>query len=62
MEWRIVVANFITLENLSTFQNLLKQYEYTEVETRLVQSSLVDEKTGMLKGQNPIFIVKGIKR
>ncbi len=58
----ILVANFITLKNLSLFQNLLKQYEYTEVETRLVQSSLVDEKTGMLKGQNPIFIVKGIKR
>lgn len=58
----IVVANFITLKNLSLFQNLLKQYEYTEVETRLVQSSQVDEKTGLLKAQNPVFIVKGVKR
>lgn len=58
----IVVANFITLSNLSLFQNLLKQYVYTEVETRLVQSSQVDEKTGLLKAQNPVFIVKGVKR
>lgn len=61
-EGGIVVANFITLANLSMFQNLLKQYVYTEVETRLVQSSQVDEKTGLLKAQNPVFIVKGVKK
>lgn len=58
----ILVANFITLKNLALFQNLLKQYEYSAVETRLVQASQVDTRTGMLKGQNPIFMVKGIKQ
>lgn len=58
----IIVANFITLQNLSLFQNLLNQYEYTGVETRLVQASQVDGKTGLLKAQNPVFIVKGVKR
>lgn len=58
----IIVANFITLKNLSSFQNLLKQYEYTGVETRLIQSSKIDSKTGMMIAQNPIFMVKGIKQ
>lgn len=58
----ILVANFITLKNLALFQNLLKQYEYSEVETRLIQASQVDKKTGMLKGQNPIFMIKGKKQ
>ncbi len=58
----IIVANFITLKNLSLFQNLLNQYRYTGVETRLVQASQVDEKTGLLKAQNPVFIVKGVKK
>jgi cobalt-precorrin-6B (C15)-methyltransferase len=57
----IVVANFITLGNLSEFQNLLKQYGYVEIETRLIQSSIVDNKTGLLKAQNPVFIVRGKK-
>lgn len=58
----ILVANFITMKNLHTFQNLLNQYDYTDVETRLIQSSYVDEKTGLLKSQNPVFIVKGVKK
>lgn len=58
----ILVANFITLKNLTDFQNLLNQYEYTNIETRLIQSSIVNEKTGLLKAQNPVFIVKGVKK
>lgn len=58
----IVVANFITLNNLNSFQNLLKQYEYTGVETKLIQVSQIDARTGMMLAQNPIFMVKGIKQ
>ncbi|WP_420805160.1 precorrin-6Y C5,15-methyltransferase (decarboxylating) subunit CbiT [Gottschalkia acidurici] len=57
----ILVANFITLNNLTKFQSLLKQNGYRNIETRLIQASIVDEKTGLLKAQNPIFIVRGIK-
>lgn len=57
----IMVANFITLQNLTTFTNLLKEYNYKHLETRLIQSSVISEKTGLLKANNPIFIVKGVK-
>lgn len=57
----IMVANFITLKNLTIFSNLLKDFNYKQLETRLIQSSVVSEKTGLLKANNPIFIVKGVK-
>jgi cobalt-precorrin-6B (C15)-methyltransferase len=57
----IVAANFVTLNNFSEFQSLLREYGYKNIETRLVQSSVVDEKTGILRAQNPVFIVRGIK-
>lgn len=57
----IIVANFITLKNLGDFQELLKEYGYKEIETKLVQSSYIDGKTGLLKAQNPVFIVRGKK-
>jgi cobalt-precorrin-6B (C15)-methyltransferase len=57
----IIVANFITMKNLNDFQELLKKHRYKSIETRLIQTSYVDEKTGLLKAQNPIFVVRGIK-
>jgi cobalt-precorrin-6B (C15)-methyltransferase len=57
----IITANFVTLNNFSEFQNLLRECGYKDIETRLVQSSIVDEKTGILRAQNPVFIVRGIK-
>ena len=39
---------------------LLNKYNYKDIEVQLVQTSTMD-KIGILKGQNPIFIVKGVK-
>ena len=56
----ILVANFIMLKNLHEFQKLLEKYNYKNIEVQMVQSSFID-KIGLLKGQNPIFIIKGEK-
>lgn len=56
----IVCANFITLNNLMEFINLLKKYNYSNIETQLIQTSYMD-KIGLMKAQNPIFITKGVK-
>lgn len=56
----ILCANFITLKNLNRFIELLEKYGYKDIELDLVQVSSMDE-MGLLKGQNPIFIVKGVK-
>ena len=56
----LVCANFISLNNLSEFLNLLKEYGYKDIETQLIQSASMD-KLGLFRGQNPIYIVKGVK-
>lgn len=56
----IVCGNFITIKNLHEFLTLFKEYGYRNVETNLIQSSQMD-KIGLMKGQNPIYIVKGVK-
>lgn len=56
----ILCGNFITLKNLSKFTDLLSEYKYKNIETNLIQTSSID-KIGLLKGENPIFIVKGVK-
>ncbi len=56
----IVCGNFITLNNLTEFLNLFKKYKYKDIETHLIQSANMD-KIGLMKGQNPIYIVKGVK-
>ncbi len=57
----ILCANFIKLENLNDFMTYLKEYNFQETEISLIQSSTMDEK-GLLKGSNPIFIGKGVKK
>ena len=57
----IICANFITLKNLNEFLGLLKEYGYEDIEVQLIQSSHMD-KIGLMKGENPIFIVKGVKK
>ena len=57
----ILCGNFITLKNLNNFYQLLKIYEYAGIEVQLIQSSYMDD-IGLMKGNNPIFIVKGVKR
>lgn len=56
----IVCATFITINNLHEFLQLLKEYGYEGIETNLIQTSQMDE-LGLMKGQNPIYIVKGVK-
>jgi len=56
----IVCGNFVTLKNTNEFIRLLKHFNYKDVETRLIQTAVVD-KLGLMKGNNPIFMVKGVK-
>ncbi|MBC8591402.1 precorrin-6Y C5,15-methyltransferase (decarboxylating) subunit CbiT [Wansuia hejianensis] len=56
----ILCGNFITLKNLNQFSILLKDHNYREIETQLIQSSYMDH-IGLLRGNNPIFIIKGVK-
>lgn len=55
-----VVANFITLKNAHEFLSLLEEKGYKSIEVELVQTSSMD-KIGLLRGENPIFIIKGVK-
>ncbi len=57
----IVVGNFITLKNLNEFLTLLKKYNYSDIETKLIQTAKMNE-LEMFKGNNPIFMVKGVKK
>jgi cobalt-precorrin-6B (C15)-methyltransferase len=56
----LLCGNFITINNLTQFIYLLKKYNYKDIETQLIQSAYMD-KGGLMKGQNPIYIVKGVK-
>lgn len=56
----ILCANFITLKNLSEFTDLLNEYQYSNIETQLIQTSATD-RIGLFKSENPIFIIKGVK-
>jgi cobalt-precorrin-6B (C15)-methyltransferase len=57
----ILAASFIIPDNMVDFKRKLKALNYTEVESRLIQSSTID-KLGLMKANNPIFIIKGIKQ
>ncbi len=57
----ILCGNFITLKNLNRFMELLEEYNYEDIGVQLIQSSSMDN-IGIMKGNNPIFIVKGVKR
>lgn len=56
----ILTANFITLKNLNEFIERMEKHNYKDMEVQLIQTSERD-KIGLLKGQNPVFIVKGVK-
>ena len=57
----ILVGNFIMLKNLNEFMELINEFGYEDVETKLIQSSSMD-RLGLMKADNPIFIVKGVKK
>ena len=56
----ILCGNFITLKNLNGFMDLLQIYKYINIETHLIQCAYMD-RIGLMKGENPIYIVKGVK-
>lgn len=56
----IVVANFITLKNTWECYTLLKEFGYKEIEVQLIQTAAMD-RLGLMRGENPIYILKGVK-
>lgn len=56
----ILCGNFIKLENLYDFNRLMKDNNYEDIETQLIQASYIDH-IGLLRSHNPIFITKGVK-
>lgn len=56
----IICGNFITINNLYDFLRLLADYGYEDIETNLIQTAQMDH-LGLMKGQNPIYIIKGVK-
>lgn len=55
-----IVANFIKVENMVECKKLLEHYGYRSIESRLIQSAQLD-RHGLLRGHNPVFIIKGEK-
>ena len=55
----ILVANFITIENLYSFIQVLKEkgYQYECTQVTIAKSRIVKDIT-MMQGLNPVFIVK----
>lgn len=56
----ILLGNFITLKNLEEFRSLLNSHGFKNIETNIVQVS-TEDRIGLMRGQNPIFMVKGEK-
>ena len=54
-------ASFIVPDNMVELKNKLKQLEYQKLELRLLQSAVM-EQAGLMKGQNPIYLMKGKKQ
>jgi len=56
----VICGNFIIPDNMIKFKNLLEQLHYEDIEVRLIQCAVMD-RLGLMKGQNPVYIVKGRK-
>jgi len=56
----LIAGNFIIPDNMIQFKNLLKKLGYEDIEVRLIQCAVMD-RLGLMKGQNPVYIVKGRK-
>lgn len=57
----ILAASFIVPDNMVELKRLLTDRQYSEIEVRLIQASVL-EGNGLLKAHNPIFLIKGKKR
>jgi cobalt-precorrin-6B (C15)-methyltransferase len=56
-----LAASFIVPDNMVDFKRKLKDLDYSDIEAKLIQSSTLDH-IGLLKANNPIFIIKGKKQ
>lgn len=56
----ILCANFILIKNLNEFLDLVEDFNYSDIEVNLIQSASMG-KSGLFKGENPIYIVKAVK-
>lgn len=56
----LICGNFIIPDNMIEFKDSLKQLDYEDIEVRLIQCASMD-RLGLMKGQNPVYIVKGRK-
>jgi cobalt-precorrin-6B (C15)-methyltransferase len=56
-----LAASFIVPDNMIDFKRKLKELNYIDIDVRLIQSSTMDN-IGLLKANNPIFIIKGKKQ
>lgn len=56
----IVAANFIRPENMTACKALLESFAYQALEIKLIQTATLD-RLGLMRGQNPVFLVKGAK-
>lgn len=56
----VLVANFITLKNTWRMNELLNKHGYKDIQIELIQTAKVDH-LGLLRGENPIYIMKGVK-
>lgn len=57
----IMAASFIIPDNMVDFKRKLKELNYLDIEAKLIQSSNIDH-LGLLRANNPIFIIKGKKQ
>lgn len=56
----LLAANFIVPENMVELKKILTEKKYSDIEVRLIQSSII-EGIGLMKANNPIFLIKGKK-
>ncbi|HWQ30632.1 MAG TPA: precorrin-6Y C5,15-methyltransferase (decarboxylating) subunit CbiT [Negativicutes bacterium] len=57
----ILAASFIVPDNMVELKKLFADRRYSEVEVRLIQASVL-EGNGLLKANNPIFLIRGKKQ
>lgn len=57
----IVVGNCIMLKSVEAFRRELKEYEYQDVSVELMEYAKEDS-IGLIRAENPIFIIKGVKK
>lgn len=57
----VLAASFIVPENMVELKRLLKEMNYSGIEARLIHASVI-EGAGLMKANNPIFLIKGKKQ